>query len=284
MNETMERFGLLYPKVAQFILDLPCQSETFLFERMSNVEYPFWAEFEYFLSDIENRLGNTQEILRKLSSKAPLSCDRGWECWQAFRSAQFEVTAISLIERYFGGKAIQIVPQGSSPTPDFEVQLNQGIFMVEAKAQSGQQHGDKHPRHDGPILFDPKDEFDLRSWLFERRISSRDGKAMEPRVIAAEKKGTDILICQTDYVATKGDLLSQISVLCPENIILEKVNLESPYGEPIDATFCQVTFPSPRHLTKLKEIWLCYLSGSRYKLGVLYGEDTILMNHLRMQR
>lgn len=280
----MKEFSSSYPKVAQFIADMPCPTETFLFDETLNGEYPFWAEFEYFLSNSE-RLGNTREILRKLSSVAPLTLDitTAWGKQRDFRSAQFEVTVIFLIEKCFGGKTL-LIPESSVPTPDFEVELNQDKFTIEAKAQSGQQHGDKHPRHNGQILFDPKEEMDLRSWLFEERISSRNGKAMEPQVIAAEKKGADILVCQTDYVKTEQDLLSQIRILCPESQFAEEMTLQVANRKPIDALFFQATYPCARQSIKLKEIWLCNLASSRYRLVVLSRSDAILRNHLKWRR
>lgn len=282
MNRIMERFVSLYPRVAQFIADLPRADETFLFDRVSNIQYPFWAEFEYFLSNT-GRFGDTQEIVHRLSSSARLNkdCNKAWGTWRDFRSAQFEVTVIFLIERDFGGEVMEIVPRSKIPTSDFRVRLSQGEFRVEAKAQSGQQHGDKHPREDGPILFDPKEEIDLRSWLFEENISSRNGRAMEPMAIAAEKKEADILICQTDYTATRPDLLSQISVLCSPNSPVERMTLESTDREPIAVTFFQVGFPCMRQLSYLKEIWLCDLSSMYYKITVLSQKNGILLNHLR---
>jgi hypothetical protein len=252
---------------------------------MSNVDYPFWAEFEYFLSN-NYRYGNAQEILQKLSSQAPLELDinKAWENWRDFRSAQFEVTAIFLIERYFGGKTIRFIPQGKTPMPDFEVQLNPGTFMIEAKTQSGQQHGDKHPRGDDFSRFHPKDETDLRSWLFEEKISSRNGKVMEPMVKAAEKKVADILICQTDYIKTKKNFLSQISVLCPQNKLIEKTTLYGTSGKPIEVWFFQVSYPCAYQLKNLKEIWLCNLSSSDYKLVALSQQNAILKNHLKNGR
>jgi len=280
----MEEFSSSYPKVSQFIANRPCSTETFLFDSTSNVEYPFWAEFEHFLSNSE-RLGNTVEILRKLSSEAPLTLDipKAWEKQRDFRSAQFEVTVIFLIEKCFSGKAL-LIPTGNDPTPDFEVEFSQGKFTIEAKAQSGQQRGDKHPRHNGPILFDPKKETDLRSWLFEGKNSSRNGRAMEPQVIAAEKQGADILVCQTDYVETEKDLLSQISILCPESQFVERMTLQVANRKPIDAVFFQATYPCARQPIMLKEIWLCDLSSSSYRIVVLSRTDAILSNHLKYIR
>ncbi len=191
----MDEFSLLYPNVALLIAKMPCRCKTFLFDKVANIEYPFWAEFEYFLSNAE-RLGNIQEILRKVSSAAPfdLDIDKAWERYRDFRSAQFEITAIFLIERYFAGTVTQLIPQSTVPTPDFEVQLGKNKVTIEAKAQSGQQHGDKHPRSSDPILFDPREETDLLSWLFQEKPSSRNGKPMKPQAIAAERKGADILV------------------------------------------------------------------------------------------
>ncbi len=284
MKFLMKEFSFLYPKVERFIANTPCPTRTFLLDRVSNDEYPFWAEFEYFLSNRE-RLGNAKEVLRKLSWTAPLSLDTAtaWERYRDFRSAQFEITAIFIIEKCFGGKA-QLIPESNVPTPDFEVELNQGKFTIEAKAQSGQQHGDKHPMHNGQNLFDPKEEIDLRHWLFDEKISSRSGRAMEPQVVAAEKKGADILVCQTDYVKTEHNLLSQIRILCPKSQYIEQMTLQVANRKPIEVTFFQATYPCTIQLIKLKEIWLCNLSSSRYRFVVLTRDDSILRNHLKMRR
>jgi hypothetical protein len=280
----MEEISSLYPNSVKLIAESPSPKDTFLFDRTESIDYPFWAELEYFLLNSE-RLGDTREILRKLCSEAPLSLESGmaWEKHRDFRSAQFEITAIFLIEKYFGGKVI-LFPESSTPTPDFEVELNQKRFTVEAKAQSGQQHGDKHPRHNGPILFDPKEEIDLRSWLFEEKISSRNGKPMVPQVFAAEKKGADVLVCQTDYVKTQDNLLSQISILCPESQLVERISLQAVHQDPMDAIFFQATYPCVRQPSGLKEIWLCDLGSSRYRLVVLSSADAILRNHLKCTR
>jgi len=281
----MKQFSTLYPKVTQLIDGMPFPKETFLFDRLSNVDYPFWIELEHFLS-ISERLGNICEIIRKLCSEAPLclDIDKAWEKQRDFRSAQFEVTSIFLIEQYFRGK-VALIPENRFPTPDFLIDLSQGGFTVEAKAQSGQQHGDKHPRLHGPVLFDPKEEIDLRSWLFEERISSRNGKPMKPQILAAERKGADVLICQTDYVKTRDDLLTRISILCPESYLMKRISLQSVNGKAMDVAFFHATYPSAQPLTKLKEIWLCNLSRSSYGLVVLSrGNADILSNHLEYKR
>ena len=156
--------------------------------------------------------------------------------------------------------------------------------MVEAKAQSGQQHGNKHPRYDDFSLFNPKEELDLRSWLFEERISSRNGKPMKPQVLAAEIKKADILICQTDYIKTQSNLLSQISILCPENQFIDQISLQANNRNPLEVFFFQATYPCTRQPEKLKEIWLCYLSSSRYRLVVLSCGNAILSEHLKYKR
>lgn len=280
----MKEFSSLYPNVAKFISDTPCPNQTFLFDMASNVDYPFWAEFEYFLSN-SKRLGNTSEIFRKLSWEAPLNLDiaKAWERQRDFRSAQFEVTIIFLIEKFFRGNA-QLIQESYEPTSDFDVEFNQGKFTVEAKAQSGQQHGDQHPRHNGQILFDPKKESDLRSWLFEERISSRSGKAMKPQVLSAEEKGADVLVCQTDYVKTKQDILSQIRLLCPESQFEGRMSLQVANREAIEVLFFKATFPCTRQPLKLKEIWLCNLSSSCYRIVVLSMKDLILRSHLKLSR
>ncbi len=191
------------------------------------------------------------------------------------------MSTIFFIEKYFGGEITEIIPQGKVPSPDFKVKFDKSEFLIEAKAQSGQQHGANHPMHTGPTLFDPKAEADLQSWLFEKKISSRNGRAMEPMAIAAEKKGADILICQTDYIATKVDPLSQISVPCPQNRVIEKITLHGSPGKPMKVWFFQATFPCENQLSKLKEIWLCNLCSDDYKFVALSQNNAILKNYLK---
>jgi hypothetical protein len=285
MKNTMKSIYSLYPYVGRMIASqFPSWKdldESFLSDTLNDTEYPFWDELEYFLSN-SKRLGDSSEIIRRLCSKAPLSLDidRAWQEKRQFRSAQFEITAIFLIENYFNGK-IEIIPEDKKKrVPDFNIKLHQGVFKVEAKAQSGQQHGDKHPRHNGPILFDPKEERDLHSWLFEEKNSSRDGRIMKPQALAAEEKKADILVCQTDYIKTREDIGSQISVLCPLNDFIECKKIQCDNKSDIEIIFFKVEFPIRKFLS-LKEIWLCNLSSSFYRIIVLSGSNsTVLNRHL----
>ena len=59
----MGKFSSLYPNVEKLIARIPTIKETFLFDRLENIEYPFWAELEYFLTN-SARIGNINEILR----------------------------------------------------------------------------------------------------------------------------------------------------------------------------------------------------------------------------
>ena len=191
-------------------------------------------------------------------SESPLSLgtDKGWEKQRDFRSAQFEITAIFLIEKYLGGK-VTLIPESSVPTADFKIDLNQGNFMVEAKAQSGQKKRNQIPRYDDFSLFNPKEELDLRSWLFEKRISSRNGEPMKPQVLAAEIKKADILICQTDYIKNAKYFLSPKSILCSENQFIDQISLQANNRNPLEVFFFfQATYPCTRQPEKLKEIWL----------------------------
>ena len=281
-------FKSSYEHVHKLITELPAPDNTFLSNRkIFYPECPFWAELEYFLLKI-HKYGNTKEIIRKLSLEAPLNMnvEKAWGLWQQFRSAQFEVSAIFFIEKYFKGKIIEIIPEGKKKSSDFKVLLNQEELLIEAKAQSGQQDGDKHPRCRGSILFDPKEENDLYSWLFnEKNISSRNNKLMVPMAIEAENKEAKILICQTDYTSTSRnkDFPCQIKTLFPQSKFSGEITLSSGSTQnSINVSFFKNSFPnSMNKLKKMTEIWLCNLCAKNYKLVILSQKNEILKNHLK---
>ena len=155
--------------------------------------------------------------------------------------------------------------------------------MVEIKAQSGQQHGGKHPRSNGWYSFDPQFEEDLKSWLFIEKISSRNGKPMKPKVFESEEKGADILVAMTDFFTTIDEIESQVSYLCPKNIFIDKIHIDIKGGQLLKAHFYQVELPLNKKLNRLKEIWLydeCHLD----KFLVLFEGSTLLLDHLKRKR
>jgi len=274
------------PRIAEFVAELPERDDTPIYSWFTNPDYagnPFWQEFEYFLSNT-GRFVNHHSVLKRLCATAPssLEIDKAWNKWRIFRSAQFEITVIFLIENYLLGQVLELIPEGSVPTPDFKVRLGRSELKIEAKAQSGQQHGDKHPR-ELVTLFDPRDENDLRSWLFEEKPSSRTGEPMTPMALEAEWKGADVLVAQTDYGATMSDIKSQVSILCPVNRFVKKMTVGNKGRRPIIISFFKVEYPCCRKQNGLKEIWL-YNLNSLDRFIVLSRNDTLLLNHLKGKR
>lgn len=273
-----------YPKITRFVSGLSKPEDTFLCDEFINPDYGFGLHLEYFLANLD-RLPNHDSILERLSYTAPLSMEisKAWGKWQIFRSAQSEVTTIYLIEKYFLGRVIEIVPVNKKPTPDLRIDLGQHDLLVEVKAQSGQQHGNKHPREKGLDSFDPKGEIDLRSWLFEEIISSRNGRPMKPKTLEAEDKGADILVAMTDYFNTIQDIKSQVSFMCPYNKYITKKSVEVENGNLLIAHFFQIQYLLDRNLNKLKEIWL-YDESHLERFVVLSGNPMFLFNHLKNTR
>lgn len=255
-----------YPVLQEFIFDLPGFQDTFLYDRISNNNYGFWPHLEHFLSN-KKSYKNYDSIISRLSITAPLDLEitKAWGKWQRFRSAQSEITSIFLIENYFGGTVLEIVAkQEKSKTPDLRVNLKQKVFYVEVKAQSGQQHGTKHPVCEGSDFYTPQDELDLNSWLFQEKISSRNGRPMKPKVIESEEKGAEVLIAMTDIMPTISEIEDRVQLICPGCKLTERRCFHSYLKDSLVAYFFQVNIPTIMDLTlcKLKEIWLfdeCHL-------------------------
>lgn len=269
-----------FPEVSKLILSLDAPEETFLHDKYTNENYGFWPHLEYFLANGE-RMTNKQSIIRRLTVTAPHSMDmeKAWGQWQLFRSAQSEVTTIYIIEYFLSGRILQIIPEADKPVADFRVSLENAHFTVEVKAQSGQQHGDKHPRSNESQFFDPKEEFDLRSWLFAEKISSRSGKPMKPKVLEAEEKEAEILVAMTDFTPKVPEIESQISKILPQSQLMEKRTIHLGDDNLMVTHFFKGKYPHKRELNFLKEIWLydeCYLE----KFVVLFENHSILLDHL----
>jgi len=273
---------LMYPKIRNFISQLKTPSDNaFLCEYSLKDEYGFWPHFEYFLLNLE-RFENSSSVLKKLSLPAPMSMnkDDAWGKWREFRSAQVEITAIYIIEKIFKGNVLEIVPEDEKPTPDLRVNLNDQELFVEIKAQSGQQHGDKHPRvKDSIITFDPKDEEDLESWLFTKRKSSRNGKLMQPKILEADNQGAHILLAVTDYFKSIDDVEARASIVCPNCKLIATKNIESQPGVFGAVYFFLAKFPLHKELKQLKEIWL-FDESNLNEIFVLFQEGCSLLNHL----
>ena len=130
--------------------------KTFLYDRLATPNYGFWPHLEYFLSQM-HRFGNSKSIIERLSLIVPASMEtsKAWGQWRIFRSAQSEITSIYIIENYFKGLVEEIIPKQNKPTSDFRIELSNEHYLVEIKAQSGQQEGSIHPREEGVNHFSP---------------------------------------------------------------------------------------------------------------------------------
>lgn len=276
----MIAFSNNYPNIYQYIIGLENFEDTFLYDYLSSHDYQFWQDLEYFLT-IKNRLKHYQSILNRLSVLAPMSMEinKAWNNWRTFRAAQSEVTSIFLIENLFLGRVLEIVPESRTKTPDLMVMLDDQERAIEVKTQSGQQHGDVHPRAKGVCLFDPKDEDDLRSWLFEEKQSSRNHKPMKPKVVEAEEKGAHILMAMTDIFPMINDIKFQVSSICPKNRLVGTETIQIQEGKPLTVYFFQADFPISQKLHSLKEIWL--FDDSNLNRFIVLSQAMYLLKHLR---
>lgn len=271
-----------YPRIKKFISQRESFRDTFLYDYSSNDSYGFWPYFEYFLSNLD-RFVNPESILKRLSITAPISMelDKAWNRWQIFRSAQSEVTCIFLIEKAFMGNVLEIVPEDKVPTPDLKVNFGNHALLIEIKSQSGQQHGDKHPRKNGWTMFDPQDENDLKSWLFIEKISSRGGKPMKPKAREADEKGAHILAALTDFFTTINDIKSQASFICPGCELVDTKAIQFQEGKPLTVHFFQAELPLFPKPDILKEIWL--FDESHLDRFIVLSQTMYLLEHLRNQ-
>ena len=254
-----------YPLSQEFILKLSDAKDTFLYDRVNNQKYGFWPHFEHFLANLTSYT-NYDSIIRRLSLTAPcdLEISKAWGKWQRFRSAQSEVTSIFIIEKFFSGAVKEIIAKKEKvKTPDLKVSLNLIEILIEVKAQSGQQHGTKHPRCEGSDFYSPQDEADLNSWLFQEKISSRNGKPMKPKAIEAEEKGAAVLFAMTDIMLTVSDIEERTHLICPGCKFIRKRCFSSDSNDSVAVYFFHAKFPIlNRPSSNLKEIWLfdeCHL-------------------------
>ncbi len=273
-----------YPNISKFISALAERRDTFLYDCLDTADYGFWPHLEYFIINMQ-RFGDYESIIEKLSIVAPLKMDiqQAWEKWRQFRSAQSEVTSIFIIENYFKGQVLEIIPVKKKRTPDIRIKLATKEYLIEIKAQSGQQHGSKHPRAKGLNYFSPDFELDLKSWLFEENISSRTGKPMKPKTVDADEQGAEILMAMTDHFTRIQDIKKQVSILCPRYEFCEKREIIIESLEPCVAHFFKVIFPVKDSLRNLKEIWL-YNESHLDRLLALSREESLLIDHLNNVR
>lgn len=184
-----------------------------------NPKYGFLPHFRYFLKN-KHRWANSLGVLKRILARVPEDSNMAWEVWRQFRSAQAEITSVFLVENYFQGKVVELEvakPDITKPC-DIRAKFPSGKeSYLEVKAQSGQQHGDKHPLSSGPIGFTPQSEKDLRSWLLEERTSSKTGELMKPYCHQAAEKAADVLISMTDiFLQESTNMLSLGKRLSPD--------------------------------------------------------------------
>jgi hypothetical protein len=266
-----------YPRVSRLVSEIENAKDTFLSDY--DESYGFWPDLEYFLKN-SGRLANPGSTLKRLAVAAPLSMETGqaWNKWQLFRAAQMEVTAIFIIETVFKGRVLEIIPEGRVPTPDLKIKLGKQELLIEVKSQSGQQHGDKHPRSKEWIMFDPQEESNLKSWLFIERTSSRSGLPMKPKVVEAEEKGAQILFSQTDFFSSMNDIARQAAFICPGCRLVGTATVQPLAGKPIIAYFFEGSFPVTEQLDTLREIWL--FDESHRERFVVLSQSMYLQEHL----
>lgn len=185
-----------------------------------NANYGFLAHFQYFLNN-KHRWANSSGVLKRILERVPEEPNGAWEIWRQFRSAQAEITSVFLVENYFLGtvRNLEISKPDVTKSCDIHASFPScGELYLEIKAQSGQQHGDKHPLSSEPIGFTPQSEDDLRSWLFEERVSAKTGEAMKPHCRQAAEKSADILMVMRDiFLQESKDMLSLGHLLSPDH-------------------------------------------------------------------
>lgn len=176
-------------------------ARSFLGDRLRKYPgYKFLPHYCYFLNNL-HRWNNAKQVQDRILAAVPSDSDAAWEAWRQFRSAQGEISSVFLIENYLRGEVddLEVSPPQKSKSCDISARFDSGaVCYFEVKSQSGQQHGDGHPLIDGAIGFTPQDENDLRSWLFEKRVSSTNGQPMVPMCKQASEKGADVLIAFMD--------------------------------------------------------------------------------------
>jgi len=274
---------LQYPLITKFLLGGTGYEDTFIYDRYKrcNPKDEFWLHFEYFLQNKE-RFQNIKSIIERILINVPLDMEIGeaWGKWRNFRSAQAEVTTFFLIENYFKGKILEIIPVSNSRTPDFKVLLNDKEYLIEIKAQSGQQQGSIHPRDRYNVSFyqySPQDENDLRSWLFSKEtISRRDNKPMVPKIVEAHNQGADILVVMQDHYCKEKKIKKQAALICENSEYIESKDMNIENGQPLEAHFFRCTFPILN--LKVKEIWL--FKESCLNRFIVLSQESVLLSHL----
>lgn len=255
----------VHPKLA----NLHGLQESFLGHRLQvNDNYGFLPHYLYFLRNLDKWPASAQ-IQKRLLASVSTDCEVAWKQWREFRSAQAEVTSIYLVENYFRGNIVdlEVSRPGTKKSCDISVQFGgrEALVYLEVKAQSGQQHGDKHPLSREAYLFTPQGEEDLMSWLFDPRTSSTTGAPMVPFCKQASDKGADALLAMIDIFQWKTTDLSTLGqYLVPDCEAIDEVIFTKTPEEPefefsprkLTVFIIQAGAQVSKKMGCLREIWL----------------------------
>lgn len=224
-----------------------------------NPKYAFLPHFEHFLKN-KYRWCNTDQVLNRILAGVPEESEKAWETWRQYRSAQAEITAIFLIENYLYGKVqdLEVARPGFSKRCDIHARFNSGNeYYLEVKAQSGQQHGTKHPLADGIEEFSPQSEEDLLSWLFTEKSSSRTGMPMQPYCSQASEKGADVLIAMDDIFEEESESTRSLGkLLVPDHRKIENKDFRRNKSDCLSAVIMEAGKETTRKMQGLREVWV----------------------------
>lgn len=264
------------------VTSLPGFDESFLGHKLhKNPAYGFLPHFEYFLTNQE-RWRRSGDVLDRILAPIPGEQAAAWETWRQFCSAQAEITSIFLVEACFEGavEELEAVKTANSGSPGSAKSCDicarfrsDDKFYFEVKAQSGQQHGDKHPLYSGPIGFAPQAEDDLRSWLFDEKVSSTTGELMKPYCRQAANKSADILLVMTDiFPERSNNALSLGRVLCPDR--QNEFRKFSGSNSGLDVIAVEAGDETCKKMCGLREIWL-FNSSRLTEMLALHARNTV---------
>lgn len=263
---------------------LPGFDASFLGHRFrAQPNYGFLLHYTFFLEN-QQRWTKWEDINNRIV--APVSDDPviAWREWRQFRSAQAEISAAYLIEKYLGGKIqdLEVQRPGALKSCDILATFgDQRSLYLEVKAQSGQQHGSQHPLSTNQYSFTPQGEDDLRSWLFEPRKSLSTNEAMVPYCTQASSKGADVLIAMVDIMQWETEGMFELGrFLVPDAITEGSQVLLTPSGDDGLNIFSFEAGASTRaRLGSLKEVWLFKESASNGLLIIRIPARPLILNH-----
>lgn len=243
------------------LASLPELHDSFLGHRLrSNPSYGFMPHYLFFLENHKRWYGSA-DIQRRILAPVSEDQEAAWKEWRQFRSAQAEVTAAYLVEKLLGKcvRDLEVCRPGYTKSCDIRTSFDgQTDSYLEVKAQSGQQHGSRHPLSHEAYSFTPQGEDDLRSWLFEPRVSQATGGAMTPYCLQASAKGADVLVAMIDIMQFETAGLHELGrTLVPDCLTesLEPISATPDSGELIVSSFTAGA-GTTNSMGALREIWL----------------------------